>query len=82
MTASLHTLAFLQNIGPLEATLIFVAILLLFGAKKLPELARGLGKSMNEFKRAREDFEMEIKRGEIESDKDLKKAKDTDEKES
>jgi len=84
MTASLHTLAFLQNIGPLEATLIFVAILLLFGAKKLPELARGLGKSMNEFKRAREDFEMEIKRGEIESDKDLQKAKasDKEEKES
>ena len=84
MTASLHTLAFLQSVGPLEATLIFVAILLLFGAKKLPELARGLGKSMNEFKRAREDFEMEIKRGEIESDKDLQKAKasDKEEKES
>ncbi len=51
--------------GPLgtpELILIFIVILLLFGAKKLPELARGLGKSMGEFKKAREDFEREITR--------------------
>ena len=35
-------------------------VMLLFGAKKLPELARGIGKSMGEFKKAREDFEREI----------------------
>ncbi|MEN9990962.1 MAG: hypothetical protein RLZZ224_664, partial [Verrucomicrobiota bacterium] len=40
--------------------IIFVVILLLFGAKKIPELARGLGKSMGEFKKAREEFEREI----------------------
>ena len=44
--------------------MIFVVILLLFGAKKLPELARGIGKSMGEFKKAREDFEYEITRAE------------------
>ena len=37
-----------------------VVTLLLFGAKKLPELARGVGKAMGEFKRARDDFEREI----------------------
>lgn len=49
-----------------EMIMIFVVILLLFGAKKLPELARGVGKSMGEFKKARDDFEREITRGETE----------------
>lgn len=51
--------------GPLggpEIAVIFVVVLLLFGAKKIPELARGLGKSMGEFKKARDEFETEIKR--------------------
>lgn len=47
-------------IGMPEMIVIFVVILLLFGAKKLPELARGLGKSMGEFKKAKEEFETEI----------------------
>lgn len=50
-----------------EMIMIFVVILLLFGAKKLPELARGVGKSMGEFKKARDDFEREITRGEAEA---------------
>lgn len=45
---------------------IFIIVLLLFGAKKLPELARGVGKSMGEFKKAREEFEREITRSEDE----------------
>lgn len=49
-----------------EMIMIFVVILLLFGAKKLPELARGIGKSMGEFKKAREDFEREITTAETE----------------
>lgn len=44
----------------MEMVLLFLVILLLFGSKKLPELARGLGKSMQEFRKAREDFESEI----------------------
>ena len=43
---------------------IFLIVLLLFGAKKIPELARGIGKGMGEFKKAKTDFEDEIKRGE------------------
>jgi sec-independent protein translocase protein TatA len=49
-----------------ELIMIFVVVLLLFGAKKLPELARGVGKSMGEFKKAREEFEREITRSEDE----------------
>ncbi|TKC13304.1 twin-arginine translocase TatA/TatE family subunit [Pedobacter polaris] len=36
--------------GPMEITLIVLALLLLFGGKKIPELMRGLGKGMKEFK--------------------------------
>jgi len=61
------TLAFLGPIGGPEMIMIFVVILLLFGAKKLPELARGIGKSMGEFKKAREDFEYEITRSEADT---------------
>lgn len=53
--------------GPLgmpEMVMIFVVILLLFGAKKLPELARGVGKSLGEFKKAKDDFENELGLGE------------------
>ena len=61
--------------GP-EWIIIFVVVLLLFGAKKIPELARGLGKSMGEFKKAREDFEREIHSAEKEvADTDEKKVK-------
>lgn len=43
--------------GPLEIILVLLVILLLFGARRLPELARSLGKSLNEFKRGREEGE-------------------------
>lgn len=55
-----------------ELIMIFVVVLLLFGAKKLPELARGVGKSMGEFKKAREEFEREITRSEDEVRRDEK----------
>jgi len=48
------------NLGSGEVLLIFLGILLLFGAKKLPELARGLGKGINEFKDAVENGKKEI----------------------
>jgi sec-independent protein translocase protein TatA len=43
-----------------EIVFILVIVVLLFGAKKLPELARGLGQSLGEFKKARDDFEREM----------------------
>ena len=48
------------NLGSGEVLLIFLGILLLFGAKKLPELAKGLGKGINEFKDALENGKKEI----------------------
>jgi len=49
------------NLGTGEIILIIVAILILFGAKKIPELAQGIGKGMKEFKRALKDVEEDIK---------------------
>jgi sec-independent protein translocase protein TatA len=63
-------LALIGPIGGPEMIMIFVVILLLFGAKKLPELARGVGKSMGEFKKAREEFEHEITRSAEEVNRD------------
>jgi len=47
-------------IGPTETMLIFAIILLLFGADKLPEMARSLGKAMGEFKKAQKEAEYEL----------------------
>ncbi len=44
-----------------EIVIVLVVILLLFGSKKIPELAQGLGKGMKEFKRAADDIKKEIK---------------------
>jgi sec-independent protein translocase protein TatA len=48
------------GLGGQELILILLIILLLFGAKKLPELARGLGKGMKEFKKAQNEIEEEF----------------------
>ena len=61
---AMNTTLAMFNLGGQEMIIIFLIVLLLFGAKKLPELARGVGKSMGEFKKAREDFEKEITRAE------------------
>ncbi|WYJ08053.1 twin-arginine translocase TatA/TatE family subunit [Opitutia bacterium KCR 482] len=47
--------------GGSEWVVIFLAILLLFGAKRLPELAKGLGKSIREFKKATSEVEDNIR---------------------
>jgi sec-independent protein translocase protein TatA len=49
------------NLGTGEIILIILAILILFGAKKIPELAQGIGKGMKEFKKALKDVEDEVK---------------------
>ena len=60
------------NLGAGEIILILLVVLILFGAKKIPELAKGLGKGMSEFKKGLKDVEDEIKN----ADKDSEKIKD------
>ncbi len=55
-------LAFIDGLGGPEMVLVFVLVLILFGGKKLPEFARGLGKTMREFKKAAAGVEDEFKR--------------------
>ena len=51
-----------MRLGVPELLLILLVILLLFGARRLPDLARSLGKSIGEFKKGREDAEREAER--------------------
>ncbi len=60
-------------LGPMEIGAIFLVVLLLFGAKKIPELARGVGKGMGEFKKAKQEFDREIQAGEEEGKKEWDK---------
>ena len=57
--------------GPLgtpEMIVIAILVLVLFGAKKLPTFARSIGKSMGEFKKARQEFESELTQAQIEAE--------------
>jgi len=49
------------NLGAGEILIIVLVILVLFGAKKIPELAQGIGKGMKEFKKALNDVQEDIK---------------------
>ena len=60
------------NLGATEIILIVLVILLFFGARKLPELAQGLGKGIREFRKATREIQDEVE-GEIRKDD---KAKD------
>ena len=51
----LHLIAL--GLGPTEIILIILALLLLFGGRKIPELMKGLGKGMKEFKKAKEEID-------------------------
>ena len=61
MLASLFL--FLGGIGSQELILILLIVIIFFGAKKIPELARGLGKGIREFKDASKEIKNEINEG-------------------
>jgi sec-independent protein translocase protein TatA len=67
------SLAFIEGLGGPEMVLIFVIVLVLFGGEKLPDFARGLGKSIREFKKAASGVEEEFKRA-LEEDAHKKSA--------
>ncbi|MCK5705064.1 MAG: twin-arginine translocase TatA/TatE family subunit [Cyclobacteriaceae bacterium] len=56
-------LAFLGGLGGPEIILILAVLLIFFGAKRIPELAKGLGKGIKEFKKATTEIKDEIEDG-------------------
>ena len=64
----MQTILLLNFFGP-EMIVIFFAILLLFGGKKIPELRRAIGKGIREFNSARSTLESELKEGMREEDR-------------
>ena len=63
----------------IELVVIVLIVLLLFGAKKIPELARGLGQGISEFRKASTDIRKEIAKGAQEVEKDSTTTKEKDE---
>lgn len=59
----LETLLLFANLGATEIILIIVAILLLFGGKKIPELMKGIGTGMREFNNAKNNVKSQIEDG-------------------
>ena len=52
----------LPNLGPTELILIFLIVLLLFGANRIPEIAKGLGKGIRDFKKGMQGIDEEVRK--------------------
>jgi sec-independent protein translocase protein TatA len=59
----MNIFAFIGNLGGWEMALIVFVVLLLFGAKKIPDLARGLGRGIREFKDATKEIKSQVEEG-------------------
>jgi sec-independent protein translocase protein TatA len=62
-----------MNLGAPEILLIMLVILIFFGPKKIPDLARGLGKGLREFRKASQEIQDDIEKGLKIQDKDTSK---------
>jgi sec-independent protein translocase protein TatA len=65
-----------MGIGGSEIFVIMLFALLFFGADKIPEIARGLGKAMKEFKKASDDIKAEINNSMVDVKSDLNDVKE------
>jgi sec-independent protein translocase protein TatA len=63
-----------ENVGMGELLVILLVVLLLFGSKKIPEIAQGLGKGIREFKKSIKDVEEQITTPDKEKTDDTKKS--------
>jgi len=73
---NLLTLLFLESLGGGELMVIMLFVLMFFGSAKIPELAKGLGKGMREFKDAMNGVQNEIKAGMNNVESEINKIKD------
>lgn len=64
------------NFGGMEILIILLVVLLFFGAKRIPELARGIGQGINEFRRASDEIKKELEQGQKEEFGSEKKQND------
>lgn len=66
------------NMGPMEIVVVLMAVLMLFGAKGIPGIARGLGKGIRQMKDAAAEIQTELKRSADEMQGDLNVKKELD----
>lgn len=76
MTLPPPVLAIFQNISGTEIIVIALLVVLLFGAHKIPELARSLGKAQREFQKARDAATQELEAAPTEAERIQKAARD------
>ncbi len=75
----METLLFF-NLGGGEIVVVLLVVLLFFGSKKLPELAKGLGKGIRQFKEAAGDIQKDITDSALEIKKDINIKKEIEDK--
>jgi len=73
---NIYKMGHLLFISGQEIFIVMIVVLLLFGAKKIPEIAKGLGKGMREFRKATDDIKREINDQSREIKQDINKFKD------
>jgi sec-independent protein translocase protein TatA len=77
----METLLFIGGLGPMELGLVALVLILLFGASKLPDLARSMGSATGEFKKGRQEVEEELEEmqnPDTEADEDAEPAADAE----
>ena len=74
----MNYLALLSNFGGPDLIIILLIVLVLFGAKKLPELAKGMGQAVREFQKAKDEFSDELHNaGKVDPKPDVRQAQAT-----